>query len=258
MITARYTRLSALLIRRLMLRPQLQSAFSSVFVGRASTHSAADSIAKETPIIFYCNHCSWWDGHLIDQLNQEQFGRETYTMMEDRQLSKYAFLRYIGCFSVNRTNIRTSLESMTYAAACLTKPNRALLIFPQGEILAHDIRPLKFFQGLARIISMVPQVACIPVAIRLDFLNEQRPTAWIAVGQPRLIAGPVHDSRPGLKALTAELEALLTKTLDDLSSDIRDRRFTSFRLSLVGRPGIDQLWDSFRGKLHKLSAPRIF
>ena len=73
--------------------------------------------------------------------NEQIWRREGYVIVEDIQLERYPFFRYLGAFSVNRSDARKAVTSVRYAANVLKNgPNRLLLIFPQGEIRANDAR----------------------------------------------------------------------------------------------------------------------
>jgi 1-acyl-sn-glycerol-3-phosphate acyltransferase len=99
----------------------------------------------DLPMIIYANHSSWWDGLVIFEV-LSKFKFENYVMMEEKQLRKLRFFRLLGAFSVVRENPREAIKSINYAVKMLSeKTNCTLLIFPQGEILPSDVRPMRFF-----------------------------------------------------------------------------------------------------------------
>ncbi|HZU02608.1 MAG TPA: hypothetical protein VFA10_23270, partial [Ktedonobacteraceae bacterium] len=63
------------------------------------------------PLIICANHSSWWDGY-VAAVVERALSVDTYLMMEEAQLSRYFFFRWAGCFSVNRHNPRSALQSL--------------------------------------------------------------------------------------------------------------------------------------------------
>ena len=245
MITAKYSRLGMWLLINALFKPQLRASFNTVNLRIAES---ARTITTDVPLIFMANHSSWWDGHLVALMNALVFHREGYTMMEDTQLARYQFFRYAGCFSVNRADGRSAAESISYATRCLLAHNRALLIFPQGEILANDARPLVFYNGMARLIKPLARAACVPVAIRLEFIGEAKPDAFVSAGAPVFVDGETRAGKYAIQQTTARLEVALACELDALCEPLRARKFESFQTVLTGRPSINRLWDAVRGK----------
>ena len=169
------------------------------------------------PLVLYANHSSWWDG-----LAAFEVGRacrlDHYVMMDERQLRRYKLFRKLGAFSVSREDGRAALRSVEYAARLLRETNAALWVFPQGETLPNDARPLRFHAGAARVIERAgAAVNAIPVAMRYEFLKEFRPEAFVRAGPARLVsvAGAAEA-----KHLTRDFEGELTRTLDHLRGDI--------------------------------------
>ncbi len=76
-----------------------------------------------------------------------------------------------------------------------------------------DKRPLVFYSGISKIAERAGKVQIIPVAIRYEFLMEQRPEVFISIGSP-------VDFTAGNKNFTKELEQLMTKLLDNLKNDV--------------------------------------
>jgi 1-acyl-sn-glycerol-3-phosphate acyltransferase len=182
--------------------------------------------------------------------NEERWGLDGYVMVEDTQLTRYPFFRYCGCFSVNRADGRSAMQSVTYAADMLTgESERFLLIFPQGEILANDRRPLKFFSGAGHIVkkalARAPECWLYPMALRYEFIGEQRPDAFLSLGAPLLYQA---TERVDAKAITAHMEHALTRELDRLRDDVVAYRFSDFETLIEGEWSINRLWDAVRGK----------
>ncbi len=235
------------LIYRLLIKPPLQSSFHSVRYREVEPVGATDA-----PIIIIGNHSAWWDGHLPMLANEDRWHTDGYVIAEDTQLSRYQFFRYVGAFSVNRSDVRSAMESLNYAAALLTEaPRRMLLVFPQGEILANDIRPLKFFGGVGRILKKVVELRgecnVYPMALRYEFVGEQKPEAFISIGAPlRYTQSQVQVIDP--RQATAEMESAVTRELDKLRDDVTAYRFDDFTPLMKGGWSINRVWDTVRGK----------
>lgn len=228
-------------IYSVLMKPALRGSF------HATRYRQAQPLPPDLPVILFGNHSAWWDAHLPMAANEERWHRDGYVMVEDTQLARYGFFRYAGAFSVNRHDGRSAMQSVAYAVDRLTEaPNRMLLIFPQGEILANDVRPLKFFPGISHIVKKAAQagpVALLPFALRYEFIGEQKPDAFISVGEPLIAIAPVDA-----KAITTQMEAALTHELDCLREDITAYRFGGFETLVAGAWGINRIWDAVRGK----------
>jgi 1-acyl-sn-glycerol-3-phosphate acyltransferase len=178
---------------------------------------------KKLPLVLYANHSSWWDG-----LTAFEIGRaaalDHYLMMEEKQLRQLFLFRRLGAFSVVRENPREAVQSISYAVDLLKeKPNRALWIFPQGEILPNDCRPLRFYNGLARIVEKTGECLAASVAMRYEFQGEFKPAAVVKVGRAQSFAGVKNA-----KQLTENLSLQLTETLDELKTNILEERTNGF------------------------------
>jgi 1-acyl-sn-glycerol-3-phosphate acyltransferase len=105
------------------------------------------------PLIIYLNHSSWWDGLVAFELSRK-LKLDSFIMMEEKNLKRFSFFRKIGAFSIDRDNRRSSIKSLDYIVDLLeNKPNSALWIFPQGEILHNDVRPLVFYNGIHELLK---------------------------------------------------------------------------------------------------------
>lgn len=246
MIPAQKSKLINALIYRLLVVPGLQSNFHAVHYRQAEPVATTDA-----PCIFVGNHSAWWDAHLPMVANETRWQANGYVMVEDTQLRRYGFFRYVGAFSVNRHDGRSAMESLNYAVEKLVEaPRRMLLIFPQGEILANDTRPLSFFSGTGRIVKKVVEQrgGCdvYPMALRYEFIGEQKPDAFMSIG-------PTLRYRSDQKLLdarevTSALETAVTHALDQLRADITGYRFDTFTPLVKGRWSINRMWDAVRGK----------
>lgn len=170
---------------------------------------------SDLPLVLYANHSSWWDGLVAFEIGRAA-GLDQFLMMEEKQLKQLFLFRRLGAFSVVRENPRESVRSINYAARILKeKPNRAVWIFPQGEILPNDARPLRFYGGLARILEKTERCRAAPVAMRYEFLGDFKPVAFAKIG-----CAETFTNVTNVKGLTERLALRLTETLDELRAAV--------------------------------------
>ncbi len=228
----------------------LRKHFDRVFLRVRGERTAEQSAL---PMIMCANHSSWWDGYIAMLIERTQ-GFDAYLMMEEAQLRRYFFFSWAGCFSVNRQNTRSALQSLQYAARLVKKgPKRFIWLFPQGEISPNDKRPLVFFTGAAYLARMTTPVLLYPVATRIEYLAEQRPDLFISVGEPLLIKAEDAHARNFLKQCTKQLEELVTLELDQLRDDVIASNYSSFTQIMHGRSSMNRIFDTilFRKQIGK-------
>jgi 1-acyl-sn-glycerol-3-phosphate acyltransferase len=192
---ARKTPLLEALIYRTLVRPPLRRTFD-----RVALNPEAPRPRPDIPTLIYANHPSWWDGYMAFLLSDELWRCESYLMMEEAQLERYSFFQYCGVFGVDRANPRVGMRAVAYAAELLQKRSqRVVWIFPQGEITPNDHRPLSTYAGAAhiakRVVAAHGSVRCIPMAIRLEFMGEQRPEALLRLGPAHVVMGQVDAAK---------------------------------------------------------------
>jgi 1-acyl-sn-glycerol-3-phosphate acyltransferase len=168
------------------------------------------------PLVLYANHSSWWDGLVAFQVGRA-LRLDQYAMMEERQLRAYPFHRRLGAFGVVRESVREAARSIEYARSLLKETSRALWIFPQGETLPNDVRPLVLYTGAARIIERLALADAAPVAMHYEFLGQYRAEVVVRIGMPNRIAVAANFSA---KRLTGIFTERLTRCLDELRADI--------------------------------------
>ncbi|HEY0426527.1 MAG TPA: lysophospholipid acyltransferase family protein [Pyrinomonadaceae bacterium] len=186
--------------------------------------SGLDVLRKKSPdipAIIYTNHSSWWDGLVAFQISY-QVKADSFVMMEEKHLKKMLLFRKLGAFSVVREKPFEAAKSIDYAVNLLKeKPKRVLWIFPQGEILPNDLRPLMFYKGISKIIAKSGKCLLIPAVFRYEFLGEYKPEIFIRIGETELFEN-------NLKITTEHLEYKTTLFLDKLKSDILNKNFNEF------------------------------
>jgi 1-acyl-sn-glycerol-3-phosphate acyltransferase len=190
--------------------------------------SGLDNFVKVNSSIVYVNHSSWWDGLVAFEISKA-LRADSFIMMEEKHLRNLFLFRKLGAFSVVRENPRQSVKSLNYAVNLLKekkeKTFRTLWIFPQGEILPNDSRPLYFYNGLAKIIERVRGCSAVPLAIRYEFLNEYKPEIFVKIGKSENFNNIDFNS----KKLTRNFESRISKTLDEIKNDVVSRNFADYK-----------------------------
>jgi 1-acyl-sn-glycerol-3-phosphate acyltransferase len=237
MLPAAKNRLGAAIVYYGLIRSGVASRFDGVYLKCVGPVPSPD----DGPVIFYPNHPSWWDGHMCALLDRVAFkGRfDGYLMMEQAQLARYGFFRWLGVFAVDRGNARAAARSVAYIAEVLRQdPRRCCYMFPQGALTPADRRPITTFGGLAHIVKRVGSAVLCPVALRYELRGEQRPDAFIRVGPCERVAPPIH-----VGALTSHTAQQLTLACDALRDDVVSDRLHDYQLLVRGQPGTDRIFD---------------
>jgi len=184
-----------------------------------------DNFIKVNSSFIYVNHSSWWDGLVAFEVSKA-WRADSFIMMEEKHLRNLFLFRKLGAFSVNREKPRQAVKSLNYAVDLLKeKPFRTLWIFPQGEILPNDSRPIHFFNGLAKIIERVGDCSAVPLAIRYEFLSGYKPEIFVKIGESENFNNIEFDS----KELTRNFESKITETLDELKNDVVSKNFANYK-----------------------------
>ncbi len=130
-------------------------------------------------------------------------------MMDEEGLKTYPFFRKLGAFSVDRKNGSQLRQSMKYAENLL-KDKHNVWLFPQGEIVHQEQRPLIFESGAGFLINRFDDVAVKPVSIYYSFSQLQKPTASLVFGEAIHIKGKQTERG----ALTMQLASILAEQLN--------------------------------------------
>lgn len=205
-------------------RNLIKRRFSSF---KISNLCALENLTKRNlPLIIYANHSSWWDGLAAFQIS-ETVGLDSFIMMEEKHLKRLFLFRRLGAFSVVRENPRQAVKSIEYAVNLLkTDFNKTLWIFPQGEILPNDARPIVFYNGLSRIIKKVKKCLTVPIAFRYEFTGEYKPEIFVKIGK----TGKFDLNETfAVKKQTAIFANNLNILLDNLKSDVVSQKFNDYQ-----------------------------
>lgn len=181
--------------------------------------------------LVYVNHTNWWDGFVLHQVGRAA-GWDTYCVMEEQNLERYRFLARIGAFSIRRGEWASSLETLRYAGQLLKKPRAAVCIFPEGELRAFGVLPLRLERGV-ELLARVGRVECVPLAIRYAFFEHERPDVLVEVGTP-------HPAG-ALARFQSELESAVRRLTEVTSLE-------GFTRVVSGGRGVAERWDAVRGR----------
>jgi len=168
-----------------------------------------------------------------------------FAVMDIIQLTKYKFFRRFGVFSVDKTNAREAIKSIEFAARLLCKNNRALWIFPQGEMHPANYRPIRFYNGISKIIKRAGLLNAVPVTLHYEFINEQRPEIFISIGNPI----EFNNEKSRETEITANLQNILCEDLELQRSLISRREISHYKTIVSGKKSISaSLYSSDRIK----------
>jgi chlorobactene lauroyltransferase len=202
------------------------------------------------PVIFYGNHAYWWDGFWSQLCTELYFRQNLFIIIEYSQLVKHQFFTRLGAFSIDRSNARSAVGTLDYAARCLLSPSarqNALWIFPQGQIEHVDKRPLVFFRGTSGIVERVlkerESIYLVSVVSRIEYLEDQKPELFLSFGSQRVLK---QSDWNGLDALTAIMQETTGSHLDKVKQEVIERRLDGFETILRGSESINRRVEAFR------------
>ncbi|MCS6807812.1 MAG: lysophospholipid acyltransferase family protein [Bacteroidota bacterium] len=197
----------------ILFRPYLRSLIRRRF---HALHllDAIPFIPESLPILLLPNHSSWWDGFIPYLLNDICWQREYYIMMLEHRLREFWFFRFLGAFSINQQSPKDILQALDYAAHLLSG-KRLVVLFPQGKLLPSRKRPLGYHRGVERIlqrcITSERSVAILPLAMRYEFLGDEKPHIFLLFGSPIVLP----ESAPPTAHELEYIEILLLSNLED-------------------------------------------
>ncbi|MBL7992923.1 MAG: lysophospholipid acyltransferase family protein [Candidatus Kapabacteria bacterium] len=174
-------------------------------------------VSSDTPVLLLPNHSTWWDGFFPYVLNDIVLKREFFIMMLEHRLREFWFFRFVGAFSINQQSPKGIAQSLDYTASLL-QGNRLVVLFPQGELAAWGKRPLGYNRGVERVIrksiEQGKRLAVIPLAMRCEFLANEKPHVFLLCG------APIITDAATPRSTADELERLETALLEELESRI--------------------------------------
>jgi chlorobactene lauroyltransferase len=203
------------------------------------------------PVIFYCNHAYWWDGFWSQICTELYFCQNLFIIIERPQLEKHRFFTRVGAFSIDRTNARSAVRTLDYAASCLLSPSprqNALWIFPQGLIEHVDKRPLLFFRGTAgiadRVLKSMGKLYLVSVVSRIEYLEDQKPELFLSFRSAHLMT---RDRWEGIDALTGYMQDSTESHLDEVKNQVVARQLEGYKTIIRGGESINRRVETIRG-----------
>ncbi len=195
--------------------------------------------------LYIANHSSWWDGLIAFYLTKKTIQQDCYAMMTEEGLNAYPFFRKLGGFSINKTNPKDVIRSLSYTKQLL-EASKAVWIFPQGAEYHLEKRPLEFEHGVSHLVMRIPDVQVIPITFYYTFLHEQKPEVFIKIGQKFDSSELVSFNNK--RELTLYLERVVTNQLNQQRQAIIEDNFSSYNILLKGRKNISE---TFKTLFHK-------
>lgn len=177
--------------------------------------------SNSTNALFIANHSSWWDGLLFFQLEKRGSIPPTYMMTHEDGMKKVPIFKWIGAFSVNPQHPKHVMHALRYAQQLLYE-NKSVAIFPQGQEIHLEARPLQFQKGAAYIAEKCPSTAVIPVTFYYTYRNNKKGEAWIKIGRA------IDCKHPSKQHVTQHFEDIVTKQLNSLKSDVITNNYEKY------------------------------
>lgn len=170
--------------------------------------------------VYFLNHTSWWDGLIPLMLNEYVFKQKGRAMMEDIQMHKFHFFRYIGAFSVNRNNSRKTISSLRYALKSVQRNDACLFIYPEGKIVPDHGQKLHFEKGIGWLHKNCPNCDFVPIAININVIKSSKPELYIKIGQPVDFVRSLSTEQQ-----TKKLQEALQELLNNLHCEIESEDY---------------------------------
>ncbi|SFX65227.1 1-acyl-sn-glycerol-3-phosphate acyltransferase [Thermoactinomyces sp. DSM 45891] len=183
-------------------------------------------MAEGRPTLFIANHSNWWDPLLVLQLNGDILKKDMYAMMAPKGLKKeFRFFHKLGGFSVNPDSTVEIQRSLRYSVQLLSEAaNRALWLFPQGEMQHQEIRPIQLMSGLGSIVERMYDLQVVPVLFYYTYDGNRKPSVYIRITDALVLD---EECRKRKIATRIAQEALQTR-LDHLRQEVISCQTTQF------------------------------
>lgn len=202
--------------------------------------------AADRPVLYLMNHSSWWDGLLAYHAAGKSPSRCHYFMMEEEQLRKYAFFRKLGAYSINRHNRADIGVSLRYTVRLLREGGNVWM-YPEGEILPLEHRPLILKEGAALVLRLCPEAVVLPVTLYHGLFFHSKPEATLLAGAPLIRSWRDMDRR----SINGLLQTVLQKQLDDHRQILLNHKGHMpghFRPLMATGRSTNEWFDAWRGR----------
>ena len=221
------------------------------FAGVHWRAGSADRWSQAVPTLFVANHSNWWDGFFAFLVTRT-LGLRFRILMEARHLARYRFFLRVGARPLRREPARAAWSDLADAASELTA-STGLWIFPQGERRPAG-EPLRCERGAAQLArAHIGALRICPVAFRYAFVGEQRPEAFVLLGEEWL-PGPA-DRAGSRRVLMDTIAGRMERTVAGLDELVARERLDAFAPLTVGRLSVNKRLDRFRHAVGLLRGP---
>jgi hypothetical protein len=162
--------------------------------------------------------------------------------MEELQLRRYAFFRWLGVFAVDSVSSVAGRRFLRATDMILQQPDAMLWVTPEARFVDVRERPVRFAPGLAHVAIRYPDSVFAPLAVEYAFGTEKRPEVYLRFGTARrgrdwgASVGEAHEN----------LERALCGTQDLLAGEVISRSKADFRTILRGDQGVSLPYDAWR------------
>ncbi len=191
-----------------------------------------------TSVLFVGTHNSWWDGMIPLLMNEASFGLDARAIMDEQQLRRYPFFRYLGVYSINRDYPLRAMKSLEYTVRLLNNSTEehpvGIWAYPEGK-LVNPHKAVTLESGLAWLSRHIDPEKCeiIPFTSHMHTMRGDKPELFIKLGNP--IGPKIYRSGHVLAHVTYTLEEL-RKSCRETSGNFDEDGYPQggFRL-LLGR-----------------------
>jgi 1-acyl-sn-glycerol-3-phosphate acyltransferase len=210
-------------------RSRIARSFAAL---RVSGAAGARALAGAAPLLVVSNHTAWWDALVALVVSRTALGADGHALMDAGNLRRLPFFGKVGAFGVDRGDPADGARALHYAAGLLDRPGRLVWIFPQGRERPITERPLVFRPGSAEVARLARRARVLPVGLRYELGEDERPVAWVSIGAPLDAAG----TRPlEVTAARALQEDAVAAELDRIDAAIRAGTTEGFPALVEGR-----------------------
>ncbi|PCK20394.1 glycerol acyltransferase [Bacillus pumilus] len=200
---------------------------------------------EKLPVLYLANHSSWWDGLIIFLLTEKASELDHYMMMEEKQLTQYAFFRKLGAFPVHKENLKSVKQALMTAKENM-QAGGAVWLFPQGKIMHQDTRPLELEGGASFLVRQFEQVVVKPVTLHYTFNQFQKPTVSVVFGEDVVVSGGTLRSKEMTRMLRDLLETQLNTHQAQVITDPDFLTNEEFRQVTRTSQSTSDAFDSFK------------
>jgi len=181
---------------------------------------ATGALPADRPVVLYANHHAFHDGYLLWHLTARVLRRPFLVWMRD--WARAPLFGPIGALPFPEDDAAARRATMRETARRLrTDPRTTFLYYPEAEIRPPDAGLGPFEpERLPRLARLLPEgLTWWPVAVRLTWWGEDRPTALLTGGEPH--AAPDGRERQRLQDALDSLHAARPETPHTLLLDGR-------------------------------------